>query len=120
MKHSIKESKEALVGVNEVALYFAKALSDGVQFKDFTEFYEALTKDEAFKSKLAAAWEGRHLVKDELKDLDLKESIELVNAQLEYLPKFIEALRKPEALTDVEAKAEDSMADVTSPVEPIG
>lgn len=115
----IKETKEAVVGVNEVALYFAKALSDGAQFKDFTEFYEKLTKDEDFKAKMAAAWENRQQIPAELKDVDLKEGIELVNVQLEYLPRFIDALKKPETVAAVEAKAEAALAEAPAATDPV-
>ncbi len=92
---NVKDTKEALVGMNEIALYFAKALSDGTQFKDFTEFYEKMTKDEDFKEKMRVAWEGRQNISTELKDVDLKEGLELVTVQLDYLPKFVDAMKKP-------------------------
>lgn len=92
MSVGIKETKEALVAVNEVALHVAVAFKDGVQFADFVSFYEAFKNDADFKAKLEAAWVNHQAIPEELKDLDLGEVVELGAVELSYVPKFVSAL----------------------------
>lgn len=90
----IKETKEALVGANELGLFLVKRLKDGVGFDDFTAVFEALKNDSEFKMKLEAAYNGINQVPAEIKDIDLTEAVTLVMTQVEYVPKFVEALKK--------------------------
>lgn len=89
-----KETKEALVGLNEVALLIGSRFKDGVQFSDFSAFFAALTADAEFKSKMEAAWEGHKSIPTEIKDLDVAEILELVEVQADYVPKLIESMKK--------------------------
>lgn len=93
-KYGIKETKEALIGVNEVSLELATRFKDGVQVADFTEFYSKLTSDEAFKEKVKAAYDNYQAIPDEVKDVDAGEGIELAVVQLDYTPKFIAIFSK--------------------------
>jgi len=89
----IKETKEALVGINELGLFFVERFKDGRQMGDFIAFWEKLKNDEEFFQIVQEAYRGIHLVPAEADNLDLKEGLELVTLQLSYIPKFIEALR---------------------------
>lgn len=93
-KEGIKETKEALIGVNEVSLHLATKLKDGVQFTDFTEFYAEITTDADFKAKVQAAYDNYKAIPAEIKDVDAGEGIELAVVQLDYVPKLISALAK--------------------------
>ena len=93
-KYGIKETKEALIGVNEVSLELAKKFKDGVQVTDFTEFYSKLTSDADFKAKVQAAYEGYKAIPDEVKDIDGGEGLELAVVQLDYTPKFLDVFSK--------------------------
>lgn len=90
----VKETKEALIGVNEVSLCLAEKFKDGVQVTDFTEFYAKVTADEEFKNKVKAAYDNYKAIPDEVKDIDAGEGIELAVVQLDYAPKFIEVFSK--------------------------
>ena len=90
----IQETKEALVGINELGLAMARVFVDGVQFADFMDLWKKLSEDEAFKAKLMAAYEGWSKVSGELADLDVHESLEVVGVQLSYIPKFLEIFGK--------------------------
>lgn len=90
----IEESKELLVGVNEVALCLVTRLKDGLQLNDLTAIMQKLLTDEEFKEKLQKAYEDVGDVKDEIKDLSLGEGLELAKLQLEYIPKYMEAASK--------------------------
>lgn len=92
--HGIKETKEALIGVNEVSLCLAEKFKDGVQFTDFTEFYAKITTDEEFKNKLKAAYDNYQAIPEEIKDVDAGEACELLAVQLDYTPKIIEVFAK--------------------------
>jgi hypothetical protein len=93
-KHGIKETKEALIGVNEVSLELAKKFKDGVQVSDFTEFYSKLTSDADFKAKVHAAYDNYKAIPDEVKDIDGGEGLELAVVQLDYTPKFLDVFAK--------------------------
>lgn len=89
MSVGVKETKELLVGVNEVGLALVERLKDGVQLTDAVAFYEKLVSDPAFKSKVFAAYENWQAVPDEVKDLDVGEAVELAGVQLGYIPKYV-------------------------------
>lgn len=93
-KFGIKETKEALIGVNEVSLCLAEKFKDGVQVTDFTEFYAKVTSDADFKAKVQAAYENYKAIPDEAKDIDAGEGIELAVVQLDYAPKFVALFTK--------------------------
>lgn len=88
----IKETKEALIGVNELALFLVKRLKDGADLNDALAIWEKLQKDDEFKEILQKAWDGYQAVPNETKDLNVPEAIELISVQLEYLPKFVDEL----------------------------
>ncbi len=93
MSESIKETKEALEGLNEVSLALIPILKDGVQpLSDGLALYEKL-KDPAFLAKLQLAADGIQKVPAEMKDLDAVEVVALVTLQASYVPKLVEALK---------------------------
>jgi hypothetical protein len=89
-KEGIKETKEALIGINEVGLHLSAKMKDGVQVKDFVEFYAELQSDPDFKAKLEAAWENHKAIPAEVKDVDAGEGIELAVVQIGYAEKLVE------------------------------
>jgi hypothetical protein len=92
MGASNKELKELVVGVNEVSLCLISQFKDGVQVMDFVAFYEKLTSDAEFKSKVEAAYLGAQQIPAEVADLDAGEVVELVMVQAGYVPRLIDAL----------------------------
>jgi len=101
-KVGIKETKEALIGINEVALFLCSAMSDGTSFSDFIAFYDKLTKDVEFQKVLRNAWEGRERISEEMSNVDIVEGMELLQLQIGYVPKFLEAFKKkPEIVTEI-------------------
>lgn len=89
----IKETKEALIGVNEVAVLIASKFKDGVQFGDFAAFWEAFKNDAEFKAKMESAYMGYQAIPEEVKDLDIGEGIELAMVQIQYVPKLVAAFK---------------------------
>lgn len=91
----IKETKEALMGLNEVTLLLAKQMTDGLQVtQDLAAVVSELLSNADLKNKLMEAGRGIQLVPAELKDVDLSEGIELVKVQASYVPKLLEAFKK--------------------------
>ena len=90
----IKELKEALVGVNELAIFIAMRLKDGIGLDDAMAIWSKLSSDEEFKQKMVAAYDGISQVPAEIKDLDLAEGIELAVLQAQMLPALIAAMKK--------------------------
>lgn len=88
----IKESKEALVGVNELSMVLIELLKDGAQFSDASALIMKL-QDPEIMGKLNAALSGLKQVPGEIKDLDLQEGIELAMLQASYVPKILEKLK---------------------------
>lgn len=87
--HGVKETKEALVALNEIGLFFAMQFKDGVQAGDFTTLYEKIIADHDFKLKLLAAYENYNQIPHEVKDIDVGEGLELVKVQTEYVQHYI-------------------------------
>lgn len=91
----IKETKELLVGVNEMSILIISVLKDGFQAgEDIAKIVEKLTTDAAFREKMMASYEGIQNMPDEVKDISLAEGVELGMIQLSYVPKLLEALKK--------------------------
>jgi hypothetical protein len=91
----IKETKEALVGLNEVSLLLAKHLKDGLQLsQDISAVVGELLANPELKDKLAEAAKGIQQVPAELSNLSMSEGVQLVMVQVDYLPKLIEAFKK--------------------------
>lgn len=90
----VKETKEMLVGANEVSLFMCEKLKDGAQFSDATDFYVKITTDEVFKAKMMAAYDNYQKIPAEIKDIDGGEGVELAIVQIEYVPKYIECFKK--------------------------
>lgn len=87
--HGIKETKEALIALNEIGLFFALQFKDGVQASDFTALYDKIVTDHDFKLKLLAAYENYNQIPHEVKDIDVGEGLELVKVQTEYAQLYI-------------------------------
>lgn len=97
-KHGVKESKELLIGVNELSLVLMKHLKDGFQAgKDAAAILGELVANEEVKNKLVEAVQGVDKVPAEIKDLSLEEGVELGMVQVGYVSKIVDALKKPEA-----------------------
>lgn len=93
-KQGIKETKEAMIGVLVLATLLSKHLKDGFQLgKDATAIWLEIQSNDELKNQFVAAYEGYNMIDDELKDIDLKESFELVAAAGPEIQKLIEQLR---------------------------
>lgn len=92
----IKEMKEAIIGVNELAIFLISLLKDGVGIDDATAVLLKMTTDEEFKKKIVDAYEGCDKIKAEWDDLDVNEGVELGLLIMQYIPKYSEALKKEE------------------------
>ena len=90
----IKETKELLVGVNELSIFLISRLRDGLDTGDFVAFYKKITEDDKFVDFMKVAYQDIGKVPEELGDIDLFEGFELSKLQLEYVPKILEALGK--------------------------
>lgn len=93
-KSGIKESKELMSGLLELSLVLIDVFKDGVQAKDAIELWYRIGKDEVLKDKFEAAFEGYKKIPSELNDLDVYESVELMQCLITFVPKFIESLQK--------------------------
>lgn len=94
----IKETKELLIGVNELSLLLVKNLKDGLQVgKDVAAIFTELLSNDDLKAKLEAAYQGVDKVKGEVKDLTLTEGLELVQEQFKYIDDFISVIDAPQA-----------------------
>lgn len=93
-QYGIKETKEAIVGVNELSLVLIDRLKDGYQSSDLTALVQKLLMDAQFKKVLEDAAKGINDVPKELKDLSLTEGVEIVKLQMEFVPKILAALKK--------------------------
>ena len=95
MSESVKESKEAIVGVLVLGAIVAKELKNGFQFPgDLVAMFAAIQADEIKKAKLEAAVADIQKVPAEIGDLSISEIVELAGAVVGELPALIEALKK--------------------------
>jgi hypothetical protein len=90
----IKETKEAVVGLIEIAALLGKVFKDGVQATDALEVWSAISADEELKAKLVAAYNEADQIPAEVKDLSVMEGIELLTACAPGVVKIAQALGK--------------------------
>ena len=94
-KVGIKETKELVIGANELAVLLVERLKDGFQVgEDVSAVIAKLSGDADFKAKMEAAYQGVGQVGAEAKDLDLAEGLELIMVQATYVPKIVAAAKK--------------------------
>ena len=90
----IKETKEMLEGMLELAAMLLTVFKDGAQATDIVQIFEIISKNDALKEKLLAAYNGAEHVQDEVKDVTLAEGIELLMIMIQKAPMLIEAAKK--------------------------
>lgn len=89
----IKETKELVIGLNELALALIPILKDGVQISDAMDIYAKISADQNFRSAVLNAIDKIGQVPAETSELDLNEAIELASVQLGFLPKIVAAVK---------------------------
>lgn len=90
----IKETKELVAGVFAVAALLTERLKDGAQFEDAIAFYTAMATDEAFKTKVIAAYDNAKAIPAEMKDLTMEEGFELAMFILPEILKIVKSVKK--------------------------
>lgn len=90
----ILETKEAIVGINELSIELVKVFKDGFQSTDVLELVAVLQSNQGLKDALQKAISGASKIPSEIKDINLSEGLELAVVQLSYLPKLQEAFKK--------------------------
>jgi hypothetical protein len=97
MEKGIKETKEMLLGVFAIVEALGPILKDGFQAgKDLPAMFVEFQSNDELRSKITAAVEKANEVPLEMKDLSLKETIELLTAILPEVTKVIDAWSKIE------------------------
>lgn len=91
---SNKSTKDFLEVVNEILLFLFQRLSDGVGADDILAIWTKITNDAEFRSILADAVSGFSGIEGEMKTLTMPDMMDLVATQIQYIPKFIEAIKK--------------------------
>lgn len=76
----IKETKEAIAAVMAVGGFVCTRLKDGADFSDLAALVTKLIGDSDFRSVLEQGAAGYDKIPSELKDLDFKEAMELIDA----------------------------------------
>lgn len=90
----MKETKELLVGANELALVICQLAKDGIQVTDAVSLFAAIQGNAELQAKLVAAFQGAASIKEEVQAIDAAGVAELVVIQATYVPKILEALKK--------------------------
>ena len=91
--HGIKETSEAAVGALALATLMVSKFKDGVQFADFYEMWQAWQNDPVFKQKLLIAYEGYKAIPDEVAEIDLDDSFDLIVALIPAIKELIAELK---------------------------
>lgn len=89
----VEDVQEAIAGLNELALALIPLVKDGIQLSDAVSLAARIQSDEALRGVIAKAVDGIGRCGPQLKDLQLAEGLSLAQAQLGFLPRYIEALK---------------------------
>lgn len=92
--YGVDQTKELLVGVNELSIVLIKHLKDGVQLADAPAILDDLKNNPEVLAKLLAAKDRISEVPAEIKDVDFMEGVQLAMVQAAYVPKILEAAKK--------------------------
>lgn len=92
MSEGIKESKEAMVAMLEIAVVLADVFKDGVQIADAATII-AKIQEPAVMEKLSKGYEGVEKIPAELGDISLGEGLELGAAALLQVKDLLDKLR---------------------------
>jgi hypothetical protein len=90
---NIKETSEFLKGNLELLVFLISRMKDGTDFGDAVAVYQKITSDSEFRTLVIDAYEGIAMIKNEVVDIELSETIQLVNVFLAYLPKLVAAVK---------------------------
>lgn len=95
-QHGVKELTEAVDGSLALGVVLAERLKDGVGLDDLGALWDKWKNDPVIQEKLKNAVDGYEKISAEAKDLDAGEGMEVAVVAIDYAPKFVEALKKPE------------------------
>ncbi len=90
----IKETKEALIAINAIAIFIISRMKDGVGLDDAMAIWDKMSGENELKDKVITAFENWQQIPGELDDLDLDEAIELGKLQMDFIPSILVALKK--------------------------
>lgn len=90
----VKNIKEVVIFANEFALLVCNKLKDGIQVQDGMDIAAALFLDAEIKKLLNDAVSDISLIKEEIKDVDASEGVQLGILQLNYVPKYLNVFKK--------------------------
>ena len=108
-KIGIKEVREIIHGADRLAVAIIKLVSDGLDVTDAVALFAKFQNDTEFRKAMMDMVQGADKALKELKDLDLKESIQLAKDGLDFTEHVLTAIQENK-------KAEpDDMAPETLP-----
>jgi len=90
----IKELGEAMDGVFLLSLFIAVRMKDGIGWDDAKAIADKFKNDPEFTAALKAAYDGWKDIPAEAKDISLFEGIELGKKVMDFVPKFLDAVKK--------------------------
>ena len=96
-KLGIKETKEAVDGVMQMAMVLVLVLKDGAQLGDIASVIEKISTDEIMRQKMQAAMDGITKVPAEMGDCSALEGLELACQMGAYAPQLLAILQKKAA-----------------------
>lgn len=90
----MKETKEVLVSLNELALIVAKHAKDGLQISDVNAVVSDCIASNEFKKAMSAAVENIAQVPTEIKNRTIGDIIEIILVEADYISKIISIFTK--------------------------
>lgn len=95
-EHPVKELKEGLRGGFLLGLVLTERLKDGLQVSDLSALWKKWGDDPEVQKVMKEAVDGYKSIPDEAGDIDAGEGMELVAELADYVPRYVDALKKKE------------------------
>ena len=91
-KQGIQETKEAVAGVLVLGAVITKELKNGFDLSDIVAAVNAINADPVKKAVIEAALKDIFKVSEEIKDLSMKEGVEVAGVVIQHIPAILDAL----------------------------
>lgn len=89
-----KELNEVIEAVMKLSVICVEQFKDGVQLSDAIAILMKLQSNDSFRNSLVEAYEGANKIPNELENISIQDTMEIVQTIVGFVPEILLALKK--------------------------